>query len=289
MSSLSVALSSAWLIAQCLLTYEALIVSLVLLAPLLQVFVWFYVFKILERVIIKKLLGDQHLNPLDSVWLPQGNNLLYITSVLSFESEGSFDELVNKFRQAILERMVEARKANGKLLYPRFRCYIRPGLFQYFFREDRSFDIENHVLKWEGEVPRSKDELAGIVSKLSNEPLPDGRSLWRFVCIPTSFGNNDFILLFRISHALADGISFMKFLTYQFPDKVVPQKETRTFSSTRKALPVAKAVLMGPFSVIKKCLATADQSLLHGPDLSGVTFSWLKTSNQLLSQLSTMC
>ena len=104
MSSLSVALSSAWLIAQCLLTYEALIVSLVLLAPLLQVFVWFYVFKILERVIIKKLLGDQHLSPLDSVWLPQENNLLYITSVLSFESEGSFDELVNQFRQAILER-----------------------------------------------------------------------------------------------------------------------------------------------------------------------------------------
>ncbi|XP_067052664.1 putative diacyglycerol O-acyltransferase MT1809 [Acropora muricata] len=270
MSSLSVALSSAWLIAQCLLTYEALIVSLVLLAPLLQVFVWFYLFKILERVIIKKLLGDQHLSPLDSVWLPQENNLLYITSVLSFESEGSFDELVNQFREAILERMVEARKVNGKLLYPRFRCYIRPGLFQYFFREDRSFDIENHVLKWEGEVPQSKDELAGIVSQLSNEPLPDGRSLWRFVCIPTNFGNNDFILLFRISHALADGISFMKFLTYQFPDKVVPQKETRTFSSTRKALPVAKAVLMGPFSVIKKCLATADQSLLHGPDLSGV-------------------
>ena len=275
MSSLYVSLSSAWFVAQCLLTYEAVIVGLVLLAPLLQVFVWFYVFKILERVIVKKLFDDQHVNAPDSLWLPQGNNLLYITAVLSFENEGSFDELVNHFRQAILERMAEARKANGKLLYPRFRCYIRPGLFQYFFREDRSFNIENHVLKWEGEVPRSKDELADIVSMLNSEPLPGGRSPWRFLCIPTNFGNNDVILLFRISHALADGISFMKFLTYQFPDEVVPQKETRTFSSTGKALLVAKAVLTGPFSIIKRSLASADQSLLHGPELSGVKkFIW---------------
>ena len=250
-------------------------VFLVFFSFFLQFFVWFYIFKITERVIARMVLGEQNLNALDSLWVPHRQNLFMINSVFCFENEDSLDERVSHFRQVFLDRMVNARKANGELLYPRFRCFVRPGLFQHFFSEDRSFNIENHVLKWEGEVPRSKEELRAIVSKLNTEPLPEARSPWRFVCIPTNFGNNDVILFLRLSHTLGDGVSFVKFLTYQLPDQVVSQKDTQNYSATRRTLHLAKAMFIAPLYLLKWFLRPADQSFLHGPELSGVKkFTW---------------
>ena len=266
---------AAWHVAQCLLVYEIVAVTSFFLAPFLQFFVWFYIFKVAERYIVKRLFGENHLMGMDAAWLPYRENPLVINFLLCFENEGSIDERLNHFRQAIFERMVNARKANGKLLYPRVRCYIRSGLFQYFFSEDRDFKIANHVLKWEGEVPRSEAELAAIISKLNTEPLPEGRSPWCFVCIPTNYGDNNMFVLYRIAHVLADGISITKFLTHQLPDKVIPQRETQHFSSTGRPLLALKALLMAPLFAIRRFLAPTDESLLHGPELSGVkAFAW---------------
>lgn len=158
MGSIYTYLSTAWFVAQCLLAYAALILCLVLFSPLLQFFLWFFVFKIVERVIVKLVSGEQYVSPMDAAWLPHQQNLHIINSVFCFSSEGGVAQEVNNLRQAIFQRMVDARKPNGKLVYPKVRCYFRPGWFQYFQREDSNFKIENHVFKWEGEVPRSKDE-----------------------------------------------------------------------------------------------------------------------------------
>ena len=268
-------LTTAGFVAQCLLAYGALFVCVVLFSPILQFLVWFFVFKIAERVIVKLVTGEQYMNALDSVWLPHLQNQHIINSVFCFSSGGDVAQEVNNFRQAVFQRMVDARKANGKLVCPKVRCYFRPGWFQYFLREDSNFKIENHVFKWEGQVPRSKDELTTIISKLSTEPFPEGRSPWCFVCIPTNFGNNDMFLLYRISHALADGVSIAKSVAYLLPDKAPPQKEPRNISSTDRKLFVAKAILTGPLFPLKWLFARADQSILHGPELSGVkTFAW---------------
>ena len=224
---------------------------------------------------MKKLFDENHLLGMDAVWLPYRHNPLVVNFLLCFESEGSVDERIDHFRRAILERMVNARQANGKWLYPRVRCYIRSGLFQSFFSEDRDFKIANHVWKWEGEVPRSEAELAAVISKLNTESLPEGRSPWCFVCIPTNYGDNDMFVLYRIAHTVADGIAITKFLTHQLPDKVIPQRETQNFSSTGRPLLMAKALLMAPLFFIRRSLTTADESLLHGPKLSGVkAFAW---------------
>ena len=266
---------AAWHIAQCLLTYEVVAVTSFFLAPLLQFVVWFYIFKIAERYIVKKLFDENHLLGMDAVWLPYRHNPLVVNFLLCFESEGSVDERIDHFRRAILERMVNARKANGKWLYPRVRCYIRSGLFQTFFSEDRDFKIANHVWKWEGDVPRSEAELAAVISKLNTESLPEGRSPWCFVCIPTNYGDNDMFVLYRIAHTVADGIAITKFLTHQLPDKVIPQRETQNFSSTGRPLLMAKALLMAPLFTIRRFLSPADESLLHGPKLNGVkAFAW---------------
>ena len=275
MGSMNTYLSTAWFVAQCLLAYGALILCLVLFSQLLQFFVWFFVFKIVERVVVKLVSGEQYVSAMDAVWLPHQQDLYIINSVFCFSNEGDVAQAVNNFRRAIFQRMVDARKANGKLVYPKVRCYFRPGWFQYFQREDSNFKIENHVFKWEGEVPRSKDELTTVISKLSTEPFPEERSPWCFVCIPTNFGNNDIFLLYRISHALADGVSIVKFVSHLFPDKLVTPKETRNISSIGRKLSLAKAIFIGPLLILKWFFARADQSILHGPELSGVKkFAW---------------
>ena len=258
---------SVWFVVKCLLCYA---VVLSLLAPFLPFIAMFYILKTTERVAVKITSNRIRLTAMDSLWqqLTEENRLV-INSVLCIENQNGADEGTKIFRETILERMVNAINDKGELLYPRTRCYIVPGLFQYFFQEDQSFKIENHVFKWEGDVPRSKDELAAIISKLSNEPLPEGRSPWYFCCIPTNFGDNDLAILFRIKHSIADGVSLVKLVNYKLSDKQVPQKCLKR-SSNGKSFLLAKALLIFPLYSLKLLLTLADRSILHGTNLSGV-------------------
>ena len=122
---------------------------------------------------------------------------------------------------------------------------------------------------WEGNLPRSQDELLAIISKLCSEPFPDGRSPWYFCCIPTNFGDDDVAVVFRMRHSIADGISLVKFLIYSLPDGKIPEKEPQKFLSYGRSFLFAKAALMTPRYYFKLLLTFADQSLLHGPSLSG--------------------
>lgn len=224
----------------------------------------------LERVVVKLTSGDIALSGLDALWQQASDeNRLLINGLVTTENKSNFDDTLNDFRQVVLERMVNAKKPDGELLYPRARCCIRPGYFQYFFQEDKSFRIENHVFKWEGEVPASKEELAAIVSKLSNEAFPEGKSPWYFCCIPTTYGDQDVAAVFRMSHSVADGVALSRFLIKQLPDQTTPQKEPQKFSTTGRALLLAKALLIAPSFMIKVLLSNADRNILHGPKISG--------------------
>lgn len=261
-------LSRAWFLVECLLAYGVL---LALSAPLLPVIVVYYFLKTVERVIVKMTTGGVSLTGLDALWKQSSDeNRLVINGLVCAENNRSFDEGLENLRQAILERMVDAKKDNGELLYPRAKCYIHPGYFQYFFQKDKSFRIENHVFKWEGEVPCSKDELAAIVSKLSNEPFPEGRSPWYFCCVPTNFGDNDLATVFRMSHCIADGVAIARFLINKLPDQTTSEKEPPKFSSNGRSHLLAKALLITPRYLLKLILAFADRSLLHGAKISGV-------------------
>ena len=259
-----------WFIVQCLVAYA--VALFVLVIPLVPLVVVYYSLKLLERFLVYRTTGDIALSGLDALWQQSSDeNRLAINGMVCTENKSTdFDQAVQQFRQVILERMVNAKKPNGELLYPRARCCIRPGYFQYFFQEDKSFRIENHVFKWEGEVPSSKEELASVVSKLSNEAFPQGVSPWYFCCVPTNYGDKDVAVVFRMSHSVADGVSLTKFLINQLPDQSTPEKEAQKFTSTGKVPLLAKALLTAPAKLIQRLLAFADQSILHGPKISGV-------------------
>lgn len=259
----------SWFVLECLLYYVGVIFVVVI--PLFPVLAVFFLLKMVERVVVKLTRGETALSGQDAAWQQtRDENRLAINGVVYAERKNSFEDAMKDFRLAILERMVNAKKPNGELLYPRIRCCIRPGFFQYFFQEDKSFRIENHVFKWEGEVPSSKEELASITSKLSNEAFPKGVSPWYFCCVPINYGDQGFAAVFRMSHSLADGVALTKFLVNQLPDKSTPQKEPVKFTaSTSKALLLAKAALIIPRFFIKLFLSFADRSILHGPKISG--------------------
>lgn len=269
LGSISLFLSIAWFFIECLLCYAVL---LVLLAPLVPIVATYYILKTAERIIVQMTSGEIALSGLDALWQQKSDeNRLVINGLVCSENDGrSFDEGLKGFRQAIFERMVDAKKDTGELLFPRSRCCIRPGYFQYFFQEDKSFRIENHVFKWKGEVPSSKEELEAIVSELSNEPFPEGRSPWYCCCIPTNFGDNDLATVFRMSHSIADGVALQRFLINKLPDQATPEKEPQKFSSNGRSRLLAKALLITPKYLLELLLAFADQSLLHGPKISGV-------------------
>ncbi|XP_068728682.1 probable diacyglycerol O-acyltransferase tgs1 [Montipora capricornis] len=258
--------SSVWFIIQCILCHVLL---LVFTLPILPFMLLFFLLKTVERVIVTKTSDKIPLAPMDAVFLTDaGAEQMIINSVICFENKGTFEEGVQKLRDAIEERFVDARKDFGVPLYPRVRCFIRPGYFQYFFEEDHSFAIDNHVFPWKGKIPSSKDELEAIVSMLSNEPLPEGRSPWYCCCIPTNFGDNDFAVMFRVHHAMADGVSLIRFLIHQLPDNATIQRGLQNYSSTGRVLLLAKAALIAPRYLFKLQFKSSDNSILHGPELN---------------------
>ena len=173
--------STVWFIAQCLLYFAFLLIALVPLIPFTAVL---NILRVTERVFAKMISDEMPLTDMDALCVPcTAENPVITNALYGFENKGSIERGVGNFREAILERMVNAKKANGNLLYPRVSCYLRPGWFQYFLRKDQSFKIENHVFKWKGEIPHSKDELAAIISKMSNEPFPEGRSPWYIIAV----------------------------------------------------------------------------------------------------------
>ncbi|XP_015771540.1 PREDICTED: putative diacyglycerol O-acyltransferase MT1468 [Acropora digitifera] len=266
-------LSTSLFVIECLLCYAILLVVLI---PLFPFIVTFYMLKMAERVIVKATSGELHLPGMDAVHATDEEaNRHDIKALLCFENRGNIEERINAIRRSVLDRMVNATNDTGELLFPRTRCHIRPGWFQYFFQEDQSFEIENHVFKWEGDVPRSKDELTAIISKLSNVSLPEGRSPWYFCCIPTNFGDNDLAVLFKMNHTVADGISLVRFLTQKLTDTtnippLTSQSKKFNESPTRRRLLLAKAALITPRYLFQLMLSFADRSILHGPNLSGV-------------------
>ena len=261
-------LRNVWFTTQCILCHVLLLVVTIPLAPLMMLF---YLLKATERFIVKMRSGKIALSPFDAIWAPRNadDKQLIISSLICFENDGNFEDGVQRIRDAMLERLVEARKDLGMLLYPRARCYIQPGLFQFFFVEDHSFSIDNHVFTWKGKVPCSKDELSEVVSTIINEPLAEHRPLWCCCCIQTNFGDNDLALVFRMHHSLADGIALIQFLIHQLADKLTLQVSPQSYSSTFRFPLLAKAALIAPRYLLKLQFRSTDSNLLHGPDLNG--------------------
>lgn len=67
------------------------------------------------------------------------------------------------------------------------------------------------MFKWDGEVFFFREELEGIVFKLSNEFFKEGVFFWYFCCVFINYGDKDFMVIFRMCYSVVDGVFLIRF------------------------------------------------------------------------------
>lgn len=138
--------------------------------------------------------------PADAAWLrmDRPSNLMVVNSVMWF------DEVVEPkaMRKLLQERLVER--------FPRFsqRAVEDHGIW---WEDAADFDIEAHLHPVELPAPAGRAELEAFVADLISQPLDRSRPLWDIYLVTPYLGAGQ-ALVFRMHHAIADGIALSRVL-----------------------------------------------------------------------------
>ncbi len=142
----------------------------------------------------------------DVLWLnmDRPTNLMVIVSVVLLESRPDWDRVLDVVRERIIEP------------YPVFSQRARRprGLSGHRWEDDPDFDLTRHVtrvtLSGEGTAAEADAELQAYVEEHLPRPFDRSRPLWE-VHLVDGHGAGA-ALVFRIHHALADGIALTRVL-----------------------------------------------------------------------------
>ena len=201
----------------------------------------------------------------DAVWQqdrPTNRHIIHALMVI----EGVPD--IKKLRQIIYERLVYGKDENGKRLCPRMTQVIQQHLGYFVWKEDENFSMEKHVMNWEGNFPKSLEDLEVAIAEICPNPLPESLSPWQFLVVPI-LEENCFGLLLRIHHSVADGVALTRVFVRNLYDVPPLAPEPKKFSTKQRFYMWCKAIVMGPFFVLTKLFSRADASKIHGQELCG--------------------
>lgn len=269
---ISRAVWSIFYVFHCFVSAIAMLSLYAFLSPLLVVY---NVLKFVEKWLVRLRTGANAMTGQDALWLQDSEkNRMIINSVMVLEE--TTDATVDSVR-AVVMRCVAMKNEAGELAYPRLTKYIRRGNFQYFLEETQNFDIAHQVFEYDGARPKSREEMEELLSRLVGEGLRLDIPPWRFIVIRKGYENRDAVVLFRMHHGLADGVSLTQFLTRVLPDHEVPSRPTALakFSNVSRMLITIKSFLVCPKVVLGKLFSSADHSILHCPQIAGVKrVSW---------------
>jgi len=145
----------------------------------------------------------RRVSAVDSLWLnmDRPTNLMVITSVVLLESVPDWDRVLDVMRSRIIEP------------YPVFsqRPVPRPGPFgRHEWADDPHFDLERHVHRVTLDGDGTDAELQGYIESHLARAFDLTRPLWE-VHLVSGHGAGA-ALVFRIHHALADGMALTRVL-----------------------------------------------------------------------------
>ncbi|CAG7820995.1 unnamed protein product [Allacma fusca] len=193
---------------------------------------------------------------------------------------------LSKLREKVQEDMINKRKVSGDFTYPELQQCISKWMGFYFWRWDKQFEIKNHVKNYEGSLRNQvceEDSLPILVNDLTNQPFKKGHSPWEIVLLsnvnikPTrefyfvegpeeNKPRNQSVIIFRLHHSLADGISIQHLLMdvagYAQPDKRVTGNRNRNISLINALTFPFRA----PFETIGALLDCNDVNQWHLPE-----------------------
>ena len=259
---LALAISSLIYLLECTATFA---VFLLIVPVLLIVFPTFKLANcIFERYISYKrkcipLRGD------DAVWQqdrPTNRHIIHALMVV----EGKPD--IAKLREIIQERLAYGKDEKGKRICPRMTQVIQNYMGYFVWKEDKNFSMEKHVLNWEGNLPKTLDDVEETIAEICPNPLPENLSPWQFLVFPV-LEEDCFGLLLRIHHSVADGVALTRVFVRNLYDVPPIAPEPKKFTTKQRFYMWCKAIVVGPFFVLTKFFSKADSSKIHGQELSG--------------------
>lgn len=136
----------------------------------------------------------------DAAWLrmDRPTNLMVVTSVMWFEEAVDWAALRTLISERVLDR------------FPRFRQRAVEDHGTYFWESVEDFDLEQHLHPVRLAPPAGREELQEFTSGLISWPLDRDRPLWDLYLVE-NYGSGCAIV-FRIHHAIADGIALARML-----------------------------------------------------------------------------
>lgn len=243
-------------------------IIVVLVLPISPFALVFIIAKFIERYWCWYFKGIEAVSGGDSVWMSNGpENPGIISSLMIFK--GEID--VEAFRRRIFETMVMEKAGNNGKLHPYRRStkMASVSLLNHFWKEEKNFDMNDHVSKHSKEMA-SKAELRNIISDLCVLPFKEGISQWEFVVIPwVQNGVKKTVILFRMHHSLADGGALINYLTNVIPDTQGEPIKLKKFSQTGRFLMMLKGTLLSPIFLVRMIFHGPDSTILHGKPLVG--------------------
>ena len=142
-------------------------------------------------------------------------------NVAMFQFEGICD--VSFMSVFVQDNWLGATSSDGKFKYSELRQAVVQFMGFFFWKNDTSFDVKNHVKLYgneELEIVESHRKLNEIWNELSMKPFDAGRSPWEVIVIP-DFRENKYcgegrarwVMIFRWHHCLSDGFSILNLLS----------------------------------------------------------------------------
>ena len=201
----------------------------------------------------------------DAVWQqdrPTNRHIIHALMVV----EGALD--IEKLRQIIHERLVYRKDEKGERICARLTQVIKKYFGHLVWKEDDNFSVKNHVLNWNGNLPKTLKDLDVPISEICSTSLPESLSPWQFVVVPI-LDEDFFGLVLRVHHSIADGVSLTRVFVNNLYDVPPQTPEPKKFSTKQRFYMFCKAVVVGPFIVLTKFFSRADNSSIHGQELCG--------------------
>lgn len=206
----------------------------------------------------------------DAMWLQESATNRMIINALYTTDRMDLDTLRGLFVERVLA-------AEGGARWPRFTQRVVERAGRHFWEPDPEFSIERHIVAAPGgEAIRTADDLKRYVGGVVAAPLPDDRPRWQLQHVPELEGDRSAFVV-RVHHCMGDGIALIPVLfSLEDPQPEAAPGEPPRDPAVRAAKPPRSRVgtaLMMPFAfpaiLLRKLIAPADKSPVHGPDLSG--------------------
>ncbi|XP_069359026.1 uncharacterized protein [Maniola hyperantus] len=254
-------------------------------------------YKLVCSITIKR--RDKHfagfLDSFDVFWSLEDDATKSVINVLGIIESESSQELIDQIKEK-LQNIVQNNDTE-KLFYRRSEEY---GF--YYWRKCCYVDTSQYVrvVDVSNVDSLSVSDLEEIMSEVSYQPLPfNDEGLFQILVTNQRLKNNkrnsEYGIIFRIHHAVGDGVALIEFLCQALADGKDDElitfcmPETYKVSSKKSSADLLKMLtklFKIPGCLIDGILREPDRSTLHGPPLNGKKFyKWIQPDDNLFQMV----